>query len=264
MSIKLSAVVISQNSADVMDRCLESLKFADEIIVVDACSEDETPEIARRYDAQVITNEWPGFAKQFQLAADSAKGEWIFRCDTDEEVPESLAREILEIIGRSDAEDAYRLRRKNQFLGKWILVGPWTNDIETRLYRKGHAKISAGRVHVGEVADGPVGWLENQLHHYAHPTLAASIHRLNWYTTLEAADRVGKRRIGPFDFVFPPMGVFLNYYVRKSCWRAGVHGFLLSAITAMYKSVLYMKIYMLQHSDKSADATSEEHKIRKS
>jgi (heptosyl)LPS beta-1,4-glucosyltransferase len=261
MSIKLSAVVISQNSADVMDRCLKSLGFADEIVVVDACSEDETPEIARRYGARVISNEWPGFAEQFQLAADSARGEWIFRCDTDEEVPESLAREIREIVERPGGDDAYRLRRKNQFLGKWILVGPWTNDIETRLYKRGAAKISKGRVHVGEVADGSVGWLENQLHHYAHPTLSASIHRLNWYTTLEAADRVNRRRIRVFDFIFPPFGVFLNYYVRKGCWRAGVHGFLLSAITAMYKSTLYIKIYILQHTVKSADVIGDEHKI---
>ncbi|UCH85432.1 MAG: glycosyltransferase, partial [Candidatus Latescibacterota bacterium] len=85
--IKLSAILIAQNSASVIERCLESLRFADEIVVVDALSHDGTPDIARRYGARVITNKWPGFAEQRRVAIREARGEWLFRCDTDEEVP---------------------------------------------------------------------------------------------------------------------------------------------------------------------------------
>ncbi|MEJ2721999.1 MAG: glycosyltransferase family 2 protein [bacterium] len=250
--IRLSAVVISQNSAAVIGRCLESLTFADEIIVVDALSHDGTPDIARRYGARVVSNRWPGFAAQRRLSIEQSKGEWVFRCDTDEEVPEALAREIRETIAKSNARDGYRLRRQNQFLGKWILVGPWANDVETRLYRRDRVAITDQAVHEGEIVDGTVGELTNRLYHYAHPTISESIARLNRYTTLEAADRASRRRIHLYDAVLGPAGVFINYYITKGCWRAGVHGFLLSAITAMYKSVLYIKIYLLQRSSSAA------------
>ena len=109
--IKLSAILISQNSAAVIERCLKSLEFADEIVVVDALSHDDTPKIARRYGARVISNKWPGFAAQRRLAIKEARGEWVFRCDTDEEAPESLARDIRETIEKPNACDGYRLRR---------------------------------------------------------------------------------------------------------------------------------------------------------
>lgn len=249
--IKLSAVVIAQNSASVIERCLNSLQFADEIVVVDGLSHDGTQDIARRCGARVVSNRWPGFAKQFQYAIDQAEGDWVFRCDTDEEVPEELAREIRETVAQSTAADGYRVRRKNQFLGEWILVGPWADDVETRLYKNGRAKISQASVHMGEVVDGTVRTLENKLHHYTHATITESIGRLNWYTTLEAGDRVDRRRITLIDPILPPLGVFINYFLRRGCWRAGMHGFLLSAITAMYKSILYVKIYWLQRARRS-------------
>jgi hypothetical protein len=101
-------------------------------------------------------------------------------------------------------------------------------------------------VHEGLVVDGEVRNLKNQLYHYTHATLSESFSRLNRYTTLEAGDRAGRRRIRLIDPFVPPVGVFLRYYFKKGCWRDGVRGFLLSAITAIYKSVLYIKIYLLQ------------------
>jgi glycosyltransferase involved in cell wall biosynthesis len=227
------------------------LRFADEIVVVDALSHDDTRDIARRCGARVVANRWPGFARQSQFAIDQAKGEWVFRCDTDEVVPDELAAEIRETIERSTAADGYRIRRKNQFLGEWMLVGPWADDVKTRLYKRGRAKVSQVSVHEGEIVDGTVRVLENELHHFTHTTITESIDRLNWYTTLEAGDRVGRRRITLFDPLVPPIGVFINYYIRRGCWRAGMTGFLLSAITAMYKSILYAKIYWLQRSHRA-------------
>jgi glycosyltransferase involved in cell wall biosynthesis len=259
--VHLSAVVIAQNSADVIERCLKSLQFADEIVVVDALSHDGTPEIARRLGARVISNKWPGFGRQFQLAIDSARGDWVFRCDTDEWVPDALAEEIRRVIRRPDAADGYRLLRRNKFLGRWVTVGPWANDIETRLYRHGKARISPGAVHMGEIVDGRLGRLRNEFHHDAHPNLAASIARMNWYTSLEAGDRVGRRRIHLADPLLPPLGVFLNYYLRRGCWRLGTHGFLLSATTAMYKSLLYIKIYLLQRASGGARPMHESERI---
>lgn len=216
--------------------------------MVDALSHDDTPAIARRSGAEVYSNPWPGFAAQKQFAIDRARGEWIFLCDTDEEVPGDLADEIRATVDRSENADGYRVRRKNQFLGRWITVGPWTDDYELRLFRKSCGEMTRSSVHEGVRVDGETGTLEHLLYHYTHPTISESIERLNRYTSLEARDRADRRKITLLDPVFPPAGVFINYFFVKGCWRAGLHGFLLSAITAMYKSVLYVKIYLLQRS----------------
>ncbi|UCH85371.1 MAG: hypothetical protein JSW50_06710, partial [Candidatus Latescibacterota bacterium] len=160
----------------------------------------------------------------------------------------ALAREIRETIEKTVAFDGYRLRRRNQFLGKWITIGPWADDVETRLYKKDKVSITDQAVHEGEIIDGTVGELTHRLNHYAHPTITESIARLNRYTTLESRDRANRRKIHLYDAVLGPIGVFFNYYVAKGCWRAGFHGCLLSAITAMYKSVLYIKTYLRQRS----------------
>jgi glycosyltransferase involved in cell wall biosynthesis len=255
--IKLTAIVIAQNNASVIERCLDSLRFADEIVMVDGVSSDGTPELARRSGARVVTNAWPGFAAQKQFAIDQAKGEWVFLCDTDEEVPAELAAEVRETIAQTSAADGYRVQRRNQFLGDWMLVGPWTDDFDLRLFRKGRGRMTRSSVHEGVFVEGAVGTLHSQLHHYTHPSVTESIERLNRYTTLEARDRVDRRRIHLIDPLLPPMGVFVNYYFRKGCWRAGMRGFLLSAITAMYKSVLYIKTYLLQRSSRRPSSPAD-------
>lgn len=244
--MRLSAVVVAQNNEGTIGRCLQSLRFADEIVVVDALSEDGTADIAKAQGARVISHPWAGFAAQKQFAIGQAAGEWVFLCDTDEEVPEALASEISETIRQSSTAQGYRVQRRNQFLGEWVDVGPWTDDVELRLFKRGSGRMTNSSVHEGVRVQGAVRTLTNVLHHYTHPTVAESIERLNRYTTLEAADRLRRRRIYGFDAVAPLVGVFFNYYVAKGCWRAGMRGYLMSGITAMYKSTLYMKLYWLQ------------------
>ena len=244
--IKLSAVVVAQDVASIIGRCVKSLTFADEIVVVDGYSDDATPDVARRHGARVVSREWSGFSDQKQFAIDQANGEWVFLCDSDEEVPDVLGREIRGVIDQASTICGFRVKRKNQFLGRWMKHGPWTNDRVVRLFRKDKGSLAKKSVHEGIVVDGDVRDLTNQLNHYTHATLSESVSRLNRYTTLEARDRVGRRKIRLIDPFIPPLGVFFKYYFLKGCWKAGMRGFLLSAITAIYKSVLYVKIYLLQ------------------
>lgn len=249
-SIQLSAVVLSQNEANNLPRCLESLKFADEIVVVDALSEDDSVKIAGRHGARVISRQWPGFSKQWQFALDQAGGDWIFMCAADEEVPADLAGEVRAVIEGNPAADGFEVQRHSQYLGDWMRHGPWANDFQLRLFRRGAGRISAQAVHEGVQLNGRPGRLAYPLLHYTHQDLSQSVARLNRYTTLESNDRAGRRRIRPFDFFISPLGVFFKYYISKGCWRAGVRGFLLSAVTAMYKSVLYIKTYFLQRAER--------------
>jgi len=253
--IVLSAVVLSQNEEKNLPRCLASLKFADEVLVVDAMSEDSSPELARAHGARLVQKRWMGFAAQWQFAIDQAQGAWVFLCAADEEVPPALAAEVRDTISRPNAFDGYRVPRKSQFLGEWMRYGPWAKDSQVRLFRKGRGRIAERAVHEGIMVEGAVGDLLKPMHHYTHQTIAESVARLNRYTTLEAGDRANRRRIGVLDFVFPPLGVFFKYYISKGCWRAGTRGFLLSAITAMYKSLLYMKIFFLQRPRRGGHGT---------
>jgi len=248
MPPKLSAVVVAQNEEKNIERCLRSLRFADETVVVDAFSEDGTAEIARSHGARVFSRAWDGFATQKQFAIEQAKGDWILLVDADEEASADLAAEIRALVDRApDAAPAgYRVRRENFFLGAPVRHGPWRKDQNVRLFRKGKGSVSQRPVHEGIVLSGDAGTLRAPLFHYTHQTLSESFRRLNRYTTLEASEREARRPVGLVDVAVPPLGVFLRYYIIGGCWKAGTRGFLLSAITAMYRSVLYAKTYLRQ------------------
>ena len=244
----LSAVVVTQNEEKNIARCLESVRFADEIIVVDAHSKDATVDIARQFGARIFLREWDGFASQKQFAIDQALGEWVLLIDSDEEASEALAGEIGRCLGAGvdKSVGAFRIPRSNFFLGKHIPYGPWSDDRQVRLFRRSWGRMVRRPVHEGVETDGELLDLTQPLYHYTHQSLQESFQRLNRYTTLEAGERVDRRKIGLGDVVVLPMGVFLRYYISGRCYRAGVHGYLLSATTALYRSILYLKIYLLQ------------------
>lgn len=247
----ISAIVLTQNNAAIVERCIRSLGFADEIVVVDAESIDDTAAVARALGARVVEHAWPGFAEQRRFALSLARNTWVFMCDSDEEVTTELAREIVAAVAASaeqggGAPNGFRVRRRNQFLGRWMDVGPWARDTQLRLFERSAVHVADVSVHESYRVDGRVETLAAALNHYAHPTIADSVQRLNRYTTLEARDRASRRRVGALDPLVLPAGAFLNFYAFKGCWRAGVEGFLLAATTAMYRAVLYVKIRSIQ------------------
>jgi len=249
LRLPVTCLVLAQNCAGILPCCIRSLSFADDILVVDGGSRDDTQDIARSLGARVIVNPWPGFAEQRRFALRHARHEWTFFCDSDEEVSRELATGIalaLKNAKGAEAPRAYRVTRRSQFLGSWMDVGPWAHDAPLRLFRAADARVTEASVHEGIHVDGPVGLIAAPLFHYTHTTLSGSIDRLNRYTTLEARDRAGRRRITALDPLFSPVGVFLKYYVVKGCWRAGMRGYLLACITAIYKMVLYVKIREIQ------------------
>ncbi|MCI0451436.1 MAG: ABC transporter substrate-binding protein, partial [Candidatus Latescibacteria bacterium] len=239
-----------QNNASIVARCIRSLAFAADVVVVDAESIDDTAALARAAGARVIERAWSGFAQQRRFALSQARHDWVFAVDSDEEATPELALAVAEAVAASartpEAPAGYRIRRRNQFLGRWMDVGPWARDTQLRLFRKDAVSVVDASVHESYRVEGRVDVLSAPLHHYAHPTIAESVQRLNRYTTLEARDRASRRPVRALDPLVLPAGVFFKYYVAKGCWRAGVEGFLLAAITAMYKAVLYVKIRSIQ------------------
>jgi glycosyltransferase involved in cell wall biosynthesis len=246
--------VLAQNCAGIIARCLQSLTFADDVLVVDGGSHDETVSIAHSLGARVLVNPWPGFAEQRRFALRHTRHEWVLVCDSDEEVSPGLVSELAAVLRGADdggAARGYRVPRRSQFLGAWMDVGPWSRDTPLRFFRAADARVTEASVHEGIQVDGDVALLSSPLFHYTHTTLGESIDRLNRYTTLEARDRASRRRIHALDPLVSPAGVFFKYYFVRGCWRAGMRGYLLASTTAIYKMVLYVKIRELQSGRKA-------------
>lgn len=247
---KLSVIIITQNEAQQITECLESVVWADEIIVVDGGSTDDTVNCCLKYTEKVFVNPWPGFAAQKQFALDKATQPWVLSIDSDERVTEALRIEIQQIlVNPGGAADGYYLPRLSTFLGKPIRHGGWYPGYQLRLFRREKTTVRKSRVHEGFLVDGVCAYLKSDMLHFTHSSIDASLARMNRYSTLEAQDRieVGRgKRVHWYDLIVHPLAAFLRQFFGLRGWRDGMHGFVLANITAMVKMALYLKIWEQQ------------------
>ena len=244
---RLSVIIITLNEGTNIRACLESVAWADEIIVVDAQSDDETEAICREFTDKVFVRSWPGYAAQKEFALQQSTSSWVLNIDADERVHPELAEEIQQILNDETANDGYLIPRRSFFLSKWIRHCGWYPGYQLRLFRKAKTKVSQVHVHEGFLVDGSIGKLRGDIDHYSHPSLFQSLAKLDKYSSLEALDRFASRkRIRWYDFFLHPLSNFLLKYVRQKGFLEGMHGFLLSWISALLKMVLYMKMWRLQ------------------
>jgi glycosyltransferase involved in cell wall biosynthesis len=242
----LSVTIITHNEEKNIRECLESVLWAQEIIVVDSVSSDNTAEIAREYTEKVVLSKWPGFAKQKQFALDLCTCDWVLSLDADERVRPELAQEIQKLINSVCKFDGYRIARRSFFLNKWMKHCGWYPGYQVRLLKRVKTTVSRARVHEGFLVDGNIGTLQNDIDHFSHPSLHNSLEKLNRYSTLEALDRLDRKKVSWYHFVLHPISAFLIKYIRQKGFLDGIHGFLLSWISAFLKTVMYMKIWWLQ------------------
>ncbi len=241
--MQLSAVVITKNEERNIARCLESLKIADEIIVVDSQSTDRTVEIAEKFGARVFANTWQGFGKAKQEGVSHASGKWILSLDADEELTPRLAEEIMDVIGKDDNYAGYRLKRKTMFLGRWIYHCGWYPDYVLRLFQKAKGNFNNSIVHENVKLEGRVRNLEGELLHYSYVNLEQYLKKSNCYTTLGAEEAFRqKKKATLFDIIIRPMVAFIKYYISKRGFRDGLEGFILSALSAIAVMVKYAKL----------------------
>ncbi len=230
---KLSVVVITKNEEANLERCLESVSFAEEIVVIDSRSTDRTAEIAALYRARFITVDWAGFGPAKQTGVEQAAGEWILSLDADEVVSPGLAEEIKDVIQDANSVDGYYIPRRTQFLSRWIYHCGWYPDPVLRLFRKEVGNFDSAAVHEKVVLEGKTGRLHNDLLHYSYPTLESYFEKFNRYTTMAAKEgfRNG-RRAGFFDITFRPVGTFIKHYITKRGFLDGLEGFILSILSS--------------------------------
>jgi len=248
---KISISIITLNEEKNIARCLKSVAWADEIIVVDSGSKDGTVEIAKGLGAKVIHNEWKGFSEQKDFALRSCTNEWVLSLDADEEVSEELKNEITGILQADPSFDGFYIPRKTFFNGKWIKSCGWYPGFQLRLFKKSLTRLTDRKVHEGFVVAGEVGYLTKDILHYTHFDLKSTFAKINNYSTLEAEESYLTKRSTPLNFIVNPLAAFLQHYILRRGFTDGVEGLIISILHALTNLLTYMKIWEMRREKKT-------------
>ncbi len=237
---RLSVIVIALNQEDQIGPCLESVAWADEIVVVDTGSRDRTLELARAYTDRIFVTDWRGFAGTKNFALDQARLEWVFSLDTDERVPPALQAEILQVVKTDGPLAGYRVPRKNYFGGRWVKHLGWYPDYTLRLFRRGQGRFLNREVHEEVKIDGPAGTLKTPLEHYTYTDVSDYVARLDRYARLAARElaKSGRRPL-PLELMWRPFFTFLNLYFLRRGFLEGRLGYTLAVLGSQYNFLKY-------------------------
>jgi len=244
---KLSVIIITYNEQDNIRGCLESVKWSDEIVIVDAFSSDRTVEIAREFTPKVFQSKWTNFSQQKNLALGKASNEWLLNIDADERVTPELNEEILATINsRSQSYNGYYIARRNHYLGKWIRHCGWYPDYKLRLFRREKGKFNERMVHESVLVEGKKGHLKSCLNHYSYKDFSDHLRRIDKFTSLAAEEMFTKGKKGRiFDLLFRPPVKFINMYLIKRGYLDGAYGFIVSIMGSFYVFMKYLKLWQL-------------------
>ena len=243
---KLSVTIITHNEAENIASCIKSVSWADEILVVDALSTDDTADIAKSLGALVYQRKWTNFSDQKSFALSKASHEWVLSLDADERVSPELAEKIQSLLREEPACDGYWIPRKTFYLGKWIQHSGWYPGYQLRLFRKDKTHLTVRKVHEGFEVEGRICHLKGDIFHYTADTLDDHFRKLLLYSTLEAEEKSGRREIHWYDIFLHPMSAFFRKYIAQRGFLDGREGFLLSTMSALGNAMLYLKIYEIQ------------------
>ena len=241
---RLSVVVITLNEEDRIPETLASVAWADEIVVIDAGSEDKTVGLAREFTDHVLIHPWQGFAAQKNFGIEHATGDWILSLDADEQVEPALRAEIATVIAARDADVGYRIARRNIMWGQWIRHGRLYPDWQLRLFRRGRGRFVERAVHESVQVEGSVGRLAAPLLHQSYRGVSDFLRRADRYSTLAAEEWARQGR--PFrsaQLVTMPLGRFVSMYILHRGFLDGWRGFLLAVLYAYYVFIRAAKIW---------------------
>jgi glycosyltransferase involved in cell wall biosynthesis len=252
--MKLSVALVTKNEEANLARTLASVRWADEIAIVDSGSTDRTEDIAREFGAKFFVEEWKGFGAQKNSAIAKCTSDWVLSLDADEEVSAELAAEIQALLSGAPECDGYFLPRRNFFLGRWMRHGGYWPDPKLRLFRRGAAAFEERAVHETAHCAGLTGRLRGSLLHHAYPTLDVYLEHMNRYSSLGAEQALAKgttsRSWAAFvwNVCLTPLATFkYNYFLRLG-FLDGREGLLLHLYHSAYVSWKYAKAWALGRS----------------
>lgn len=245
MNPTLSAVIITKNEVKKIRDCLESLKWVDEIIVIDSGSTDGTQAICREYTEKVFEMDWPGFGKQKRRAVEKATCDWILSIDADERVNEELRHEIIQAIS-SKSINGYEIPRLSFYCGQPILHGGWRPDYVMRLFRRGYGQFNDVAVHEKLEVRGNVARLNSSLIHYSFDTLEEVLDKINLYSSLAAKAKYRKNRKCTIYGAFARGSwAFFRTYLLQGSILDGKKGLMLAISNAEGTYYKYLKLMLL-------------------
>lgn len=228
---KVTAIVPTCNEEARLEKCLQSLIWADELLVVDSYSTDRTLEIARNYNARIIQHEYLNSAAQKNWIIPQATHDWIFLLDADEYIQPEIVEEIREIL-KAPRHEAYWVKRKNFFMGKRIRFSGWQGDKVIRLFRKNH-RYEPKHVHSEILTSGSAGRLKNPIFHNTFLTLDHFLGKMDRYTTWGALDRLsGTSQVGFFHLFLKPVFRFIQFFIFRFGFLDGIHGYMIASFAA--------------------------------
>jgi glycosyltransferase involved in cell wall biosynthesis len=242
----LSVIIITRDEEKNIKDCLESLTWADEIIVVDSGSSDDTIEICKSYTDNVTLSDWSGFGRQKNKALDLATSEWVLSIDADERVNPALQREIKSRIADANAADAFYIPRRSSYCGRMMRHSGWYPDYVLRLFRRQQGRFSDDLVHEKVLTSAKVEKLANPLMHYPMDTFEQAIDKMNLYSTLAARDQfdAGKNS-SLFKAMSRGLWTFIRVYFLKRGFLDGPQGFMLAISNAGGTYYKYVKLARL-------------------
>ncbi len=248
--LPLSVVIISKNAASQIKPCLESVQFADEVLVVDSGSADATRVIAEMAHCRVIEKEWLGFGRQKQFAVTQAKHDWVLCLDVDERVTPELQSAIAKAL-MQPAHQAFRMARRNRFLGRWLTHGEGYPDWSLRLFHRQHASWSNDEVHETVITTVAVGTLKGDLLHDSAEDVATYLAKQNRYSTLHAEALYSQGvRAGYLKLFVSPLARFIKFYFLRLGFLDGGPGFAHVVIGCFAAFAKYAKLIELSQSSR--------------
>jgi len=244
----ISCAIVVFNEERNIRACLDTAKWMDEIVVVDAYSTDRTREICRQYTHRIFERPWLGFGDQKNFAIEQATADWVFILDADERIGPDLEDEIENILaaGELNRAVAYYLPRRNFYYGKWVKRAGCYPDLQLRLFRRGVGRLNDEEPHNRFVFEGEAAYLKSPLDHYTESSINDHFRKFRNFTSLAAQER-GKTKQSVYwtDLTVRPLFTFYKYFVARRGFRDGMHGFLVSVWASMYTFVKYAKLWQM-------------------
>jgi glycosyltransferase involved in cell wall biosynthesis len=247
--IKITSIILARDEETNIARCIDSQKECiDEIIVlIDNRTKDKTPEIVKSKNVLYEMIEWKGYAGTKQYAVSKISNNWILWIDADESLTPELADELKVFKNTFPEFDAYSIKRRAYFLGKWIKHGGWYPAKAIRLFNKDKAKFNENHVHESLEVNGSIGQLKNDLEHWTDPSIKHYFDKFNNYTSL-AAEQLNKKNesAGIVDILIRPLVIFCKMYILRFGFLDGVRGLMLAVFSSAYVFTKYCKLWELR------------------